>query len=452
MVVVRDSHAIGMMGVDGFVGAVGLQHFDVGDTVALGVEGEAQSGHLWEVAVEHGSHRRTAREHGLYLLTTDGNASQGVVVGQHADDVAIGDVASADVVTDATSVLHTDVSLHGMAVGIGHDVAGIGLHATNLHLVVLVGHLEGIVAMSYLLRRDGFHQLADAVGDGADTGVFVGDFLGFEKVCRHTTVRSDEQFTDVGKLGTGLCDNNVATVEILDGHTLENFVGMAIEHDIDATRIVDEQVGIEAQRLGGLTDVGEQYHVVGTLATGFIDGLLDELVEGLRLEVVEQDAVGVVEGIALEDHRFGRAGSDEGNLLVAILMDDIRCIVRFGGAGIEEIDARHGSTNLFQQLTHAGHAIIELMVAQRQGVVVHQVHDVGNILSLRDGSGGVALQEVAHADSTGIGRIRTVDGVTQSGHCLVAVDAAMDVILVEYHDALLSNIVLAAQQEDHGKE
>ena len=275
------------MGVDGFVGAVGLQHFDVGDTVALGVEGEAQSGYLWEVAVEHGSHRRTAREHGLYLLTTDGNASQGVVVGQHADDVAIGDVASADVVTDATTVLHTDVSLHGMAVGIGHDVAGIGLHATNLHLVVLVGHLEGIVAMSYLLRRDGFHQLADAVGDGAYTGVFVGDFLGFEKVCRHTTVRSDEQFTDVGKLGTGLCDNNVATVEILDGHTLENFVGMAIEHDIDATRIVDEQMGIEAQRLGGLTDMGEQHHIVSALAASFVDGLLDELVEGLRLEVVE---------------------------------------------------------------------------------------------------------------------------------------------------------------------
>ena len=78
------------------------------------------------------------------------------------------------------------------------------------------------------------------------------------------------------------------------------------------------------------------------------------------------------------------------------------------------------------------------MVTQRHGIVVHPLHDVDDVLSLRNGTRRVTLQEVTHADGSGIRRIRLVDGVAQTSYLLVAVNAAMHVILVQNHDTLLS--------------
>ena len=180
----------------------------------------------------------------------------------------------------------------------------------------------------------------------------------------------------------------------------------------------------------------KQHDIVGTLLAGSIDGLLDEFVEGLRLQVVEQDAVGIVERVALEDHRLRRAGSDEGHLLVAILMDDVGGVDGIGIASLIEVGTDHRRSHLFQQCPHAWHTVIELMVAQREGVIVHEAHDVGNILAFGDGARSVALQEVTHADSSSVGRIRAVDGIAQTGHLRIAVDAAMYVVLVKNHNAL----------------
>ena len=77
------------------------------------------------------------------------------------------------------------------------------------------------------------------------------------------------------------------------------------------------------------------------------------------------------------------------------------------------------------------------MVAQRQRMIAHEVHDVGNILSFRNCSCRIALQEVTHADGSSVGSIRFVDGISQTGHLCVAVNATMYVILIQDDDALL---------------
>ena len=443
MVVVRQGDAIGALHVDGGITAVFLLDLDVADGMALAVDGETEARDLWEVTVEHRYKGRAAGEHRLQLFGADHDAAQGVVVGQHADDVAIGDIACVDVVTDTTAVLHADVGLQGIAVGIGHEVAGIGLLSAYDPLVVLVAHHEGVVGMGYLLGGNFLHLPFDVVGGGRDLRVLEVIVLALDEFGDETAVGGDDEFADVVELSTRLGDGDLTAVEVLHLHALDNLMGVAVEHDIDATGVVDEAMRTDTHRLGCLTHMGEQHHIVGPILAGIIDSLLDELIEGLRLQVVEQDAVGVVEGIALEDHRLWGAGADKGHLLVAILMDDVGGIDRILLTCLIEIGTDDGGVDLLEQLPQARHAIVELVVAQREGVVVHQFHDVGDVLALRDGSRGVALQEVATTDETHIGGILELDGVAQAGHLRIAVDAAMHIVLVEDHNALHSRATLA---------
>ena len=303
--------------------------------------------------------------------------------------------------------------------------------------------------MGYHLRGNGLHLLMDAVGGGSHLRIGVRDILALDKLGDEAAVGGDNELTYIGKLRTCLGDDDLLAVEVLHLDALEDLMGMAIEHDIDATGVVHKTVGTESHRLRCLAYMGEQHHIVGSLATGCIHSLLDQLVEGLRLQVIEQDAVGIVEGIALEDHRLRRTGTDIGHLLIAILMDDVGCEHRMLLASLIEIGTYDRRSYLFEQCSHAGHTVVELMVAKGESVVIHQSQDVGDVLTLGDGSRGVALQEVATADGCCIGRIRLVDGIAQSCHLRIAVDAAMGVVLIEDYDTLLCIHSKTAHHKSH---
>ena len=268
-----------------------------------------------------------------------------------------------------------------------------------------------------------------------------------------TAVGGDDEFADVEELSARLGDGDLTAVDILHLHALKNLMGVTVEHNIDATGVVDEEMRTDTHRLGRLTHMREQHHIVGAILAGVIDCLLNELIEGLRLQVVKLDAVGIVEGVALEDHRLRSAGADKGHLLVAILMDDVGGIDGILLTCLKEIGTDNGGVNLLEQLPQTRHAIVELVVAQRDGVVVHQFHDVGDVLALGDGARGVALQEVATTDGTDIGRILRRDGIAQTSHLRIAVDAAMYVVLIEDHNALLSyNHLTAHHQSQQAKK
>ena len=72
-------------------------------------------------------------------------------------------------------------------------------------------------------------------------------------------------------------------------------------------------------------------------------------------------------------------------------MDDVRGIDGRLLTCLKEIGTDNGGINLHEQLSQTRHTIVELVVAQREGVVVHQFHDIGDVLAFGDGSRGVAL-------------------------------------------------------------
>ena len=224
---------------------------------------------------------------------------------------------------------------------------------------------------------------------------------------------------------------------------------MSVEHDVNAPGVIHEAIRTESHRLWCFSHMREQDHIVGTFSACGIDCLLHQCVERLGLQVVEQDAVGVVERIAFEDHRLRCAGTYIGYLLVTVLVDNVRRIHGFWLSCLVEIDAGHRGTRILQQLPHARHTVVKLMVAQCQRMIVHEAQDVCDVLSLRDGASGIALQEVTTADGSCIGSIRAVNGVAQSCHLRVAVDSAMRIVLIENHDALLSCCYLAAHRQGY---
>ena len=217
------------------------------------MDGETQAGDLWEVAVEYGYESRAAGEHRLQLFGGDHDTAQGIVVRQHADDVAIGDVALFNIVTDTTAILQTDVGFHGIAVGVGHEVAGIRLLASHNPLVVFIAHHEGVVAVTYLLGGNGLHLLVDVFCGITHRIILIINLLTLDEVGDESTVGGDEQLTDIGELHTRLCDGDLLTVEVLHLYALKDLVGVTVEHHIDTSGVVDKTVRTESHRLRGLT-------------------------------------------------------------------------------------------------------------------------------------------------------------------------------------------------------
>ena len=193
----------------------------------------------------------------------------------------------------------------------------------------------------------------------------------------------------------------------------------------------------------------KQHHIVGSLGPCFIHSLLNQLIESLRLQVIEQDAVGIIERITFKNHRLRSTDPNVGHSLIAVLMNHIGGKDGVWFSCFVEIDTGHRRTHLLQQLSHTGHSIVKLMVAQRESVVVHKSHDISDILSLRDGTRGVTLQIVTTTHHSSIGRIRTVDSITQTSHLRIAVNTAMHIVLVKNHDALLSHYHMTAHHQSH---
>ena len=85
-------------------------------------------------------------------------------------------------------------------------------------------------------------------------------------------------------------------------------------------------------------------------------------------------------------------------------------------------------------------------------MVVHQPHDIGDVLAFGDGTRGVALKEVAAADGTHIGRIRTLDGFTQAGELRITLDTTMGIVLIKNHNTFLCRYRKTAHHQGyHGQ-
>ena len=111
-----------------------------------------------------------------------------------------------------------------MTVGVGYDVARIGLLTTYDHLGVLVGHHQTVVAVSDDFRGDGLHHLVDAVDGSGHCCILVGDVLRLDKLGDEASVRRNHQLTYIHELRACLCDGDFLAVEVLHLYALEDLM------------------------------------------------------------------------------------------------------------------------------------------------------------------------------------------------------------------------------------
>lgn len=213
-------------------------------------------------------------------------------------------------------------------------------------------------------------------------------------------------------------------------------MGVTVEHSIDAMGAADELVRGDA-RLVPFAQVGEDDDVVGSLPAGFVDGLLHALVEVGLGEVVDlPHAGGVGEG-----HRIGvldgrRSDAHKGHLATTVLTDDEGGEEQRVLLHIAQIGTHHGRSDVAEELAGGGEGEVELMVAERDGIVVDALHDVGYGLTLREGTDGSALQVVAAGGDGHVGRVGSHE-VAQAGQVGVFTDGTMHIVLEEHHDGTL---------------
>ena len=100
------------------------------------------------------------------------------------------------------------------------------------------------------------------------------------------------------------------------------------------------------------------------------------------MQVVYLSAILFKEGIGLRTHGLRCADAYKGDALLAILLDDVARIHGCGVAILGEIDAYHIGVDPRQQLLHARHTVVELMIAQGDGIVAHILHNVSDVLTM----------------------------------------------------------------------
>ena len=100
-----------------------------------------------------------------------------------------------------------------------------------------------------------------------------------------------------------------------------------------------------------------------------------------------------------------------------------------------QIAAHYRDGNLAQQLEHALHTVVELMIAQRDGIVIHRTHHIHHILTFGDGAYSLTLHIVTIRHEKHIGCIS--NSIAQTSQLGITIDRTVDIVFVKHHDATL---------------
>ena len=99
-------------------------------------------------------------------------------------------------------------------------------------------------------------------------------------------------------------------------------------------------------------------------------------------------------------------------------------------------------------MLHLRNRVVELVVADRKVIVADSVHDAHNGFTASQTADGIALGKVAAADQSDVGRLLTFE-VTLTGKFGIALNGAVDVVLVEDNDRL--GALAGSQQQGYKK-
>ena len=416
-----------------------------------GVHGVLDAGNLQEAAA-----LRHAGLHGAQLQSVQdllaGNLHQAgqVAEGMDSDDVAVGDVAGGNIVADAAAVDKADVSAQQHAVGVGAQVAQVGLGGADGPLAgvgIVDGQIHGGGGDDFF--RLGFILSLNTINEGLGGGVGLrggGHISQSHQLGGHGAVGSDDQLAHGLSLGAGLAQEHVLAVGILHGLGGLGGVGVAVQHHVDAGGVGNDLGGHPGRTLGVLTQVSQGHHILGASLAGGIHGVLHLVIEGLAVLVLAE-AIDVLALVVLEVGGGGLGqglGSGDAHIgHVHIAVGDHGVGLQNGLAvGVHKVTADIGVLSLVLGDVQEGiHAEIKLMVAGDGNVVAHVVHDVHDPAALGQGTQDAALDGVAvvhQGDVVGAVfgfHLSLIGGDGGIGHTVVA--GAVDVVGVENHNAVI---------------
>ena len=117
------------------------------------MDDELQAGHLWELTVRLGQESHQLIQHGNDGAALHLSHHDIVVVRQHREEVAIGQIASLHLVADTTAVEDGDIRTRYQTESIGYDIASIGLCHTVDLITLVVRDTQVHLAMAHQSAR-----------------------------------------------------------------------------------------------------------------------------------------------------------------------------------------------------------------------------------------------------------------------------------------------------------
>ena len=418
-----------------------------------GVDGVLQAGNLQEPATLSGGvlavtgvllGGAACQFQGVKNLLPGGlDHGQRVAVRMDFDQVAIGDRSLLQGSADAATIDEGDIGVGNRAVGIGAQVAKVGLTSTDQTHAVRIGNRQVDIGLADDLRKALLVLRLDRVDERCDIGILV-------RICSdqsrlHHPIRSDQEHADIGELRPGRGKQDFPAILGGDHFAGNDTVGMAVKHHIDTGRIGNQVGG--AERGGRLvsTQVGKHDDILGPLGTGLVDILLDDAIKSLRVVTIKivgelipfleigRSGLGdaLRSGNANETHLEGVIGRDLVGLHVS---EQVSLASR-----VLDITGQILAIGLADQLGKTVHAIVELMVADGGIVISDLVHDFHRVLALGNGPHRLALDGIAiiHQD-----HIRCFfQHLLFQGHQRLVpergTNRAVHIVGVQHHDAVL---------------
>ena len=228
------------------------------------------------------------------------------------------------------------------------------------------------------------HFLGNLVHPCGNGGVSVAHVFGRHEFWQQFAVGRNDELTHVFHLRTRFDAQHGFALAVIDPFAGHGGVLVAVEHGIDAVRLLDKGYGVRHDvLLLRFAKVGEYYHVVGAGSACVVGSLLHEFINAAVLQVVDKLAAdGVGERVGVGELCRWCEHADERHLAVAELLDDVGAVHQFARAQVDEVGAGDGCFEHGGEFEHLVCAVVELVVAQSHGIVAHEVHEVNDILSL----------------------------------------------------------------------
>ena len=419
----------------------------------VGVDLIGQAGNLQEAAALARCARAAKLQRVKDLLAGHFDGAGHVAERMHVDDLAIGNIALWNHITDAAAVHERDVRAEQRAVCIGAKVAEVGLTIADDALAGsgVVYHKVNIRLRNNFVEQS-FELAHDLLNVFGRRFILLCVILCRDEARSHRAVRLDDEAAEVSELVAGGGQDHGFAVLVLYRFTRDGAVGMAIEHHVDARGVCDHFAGCPRAALRVDTKVRDRDDIVHTLCLCRIHGSLHGIIKLLAV-AAGAEAVNVVPVFILEIRRrglrdgFRRGNTDESDLLAAEIADRI-CIEHVlcrVALDVHKVAGKILELCFSRQFLNTAHAVIELVVAVNRIVITDLVHDVDEVPAGGKRADRFALDRVAAVHKGNVRRdgfhVRLVGGNARIAHvahssivCCLLFNGTVHVVGVKDHD------------------